>query len=902
MIVSPISNDRESSIINSSKDSETHNKLSDITNDKIHLSLIIDDNNQISLDFYQNDDIEILCKKVCHKYNLNQKIAKKLKNKIQKHISNITIETQRSRQKEKNLIERLHYKSIEDKKKKEKFLEHLKKEKDEKQLEGATFSPVIYSTRPKSNLDKPYLHIEDKLLHDDLVVKNKNQFKRFLREMENMEKSQQGWTRPSSRANTKISKKSTNEKNKIEPFSSNNFNPIKEKLETFNSEGNFCNLNLNTNSNLTLAHKKIKQEDSSTTLNLLDNIKESEVMANSNYNNKSLSNISFSPHPNRKRDSFKSDIFNLDNAAMAKFSFKDVGANFGFGENLAASRDLLSAMSGNQNKTNVIPGEVKSSYSKIYKKQITHKENVMNNSNAGSVNNNNMNNTSVISVKPNKNQKNLQSAPGNAQIRVFDDNSGTNFGKTDSSNNQMSNITRSRFQNKNNEKEKLSPSQNVYSLDKEGSTTNNTFLNNIQDLRDPNKETKNKDDKFKIEYLSQTSISLTNSNNSPENSARKGKLAIGGGNVFVDEDNMKIVVKSCEKKNIKQEQDKLKGDNKNNKIPSNLLSGNTGNENNTKNQLVKKKLNGKSNSTIPSEFYKKQISLKNTNKTKTGSSDLNFKTLSPNNKFSSSNSKFKKNQNLKYDTNENIYHRLYTSKEKAIKNKEEHRKFVMKNICPFVPKISEKSKQINTERNLEQNPEQVFKRLSFSSRNIYPDQRHSRTLNSFDACKSINILISPKSTSKSNSPYKRSSSLGFGRNSKISNLDFSSPCGQSRGSVAISTDRNRSRIREIREEKKLYNSIENLNLQQDDIRQDYSQKFRHSLGKFKLNNFKEIFEVIYTNCRSIEDFQNMEKFGISTNTKEKLVLPACHIIKERNLEFNFQNFYLIANEIMNYLL
>lgn len=908
MIVSPISNDRESSLINSSKDSEIQNKLTDETKDKIHLSIIIDDNNKISFDFKPNDDIEILCKKVCNKYNLNQKIVKKLKNKIQKHISNITLESHRSRQKEKNLIDRLHYKSIEDKKKKEKFLENLKRENDEKQLDGVTFSPSIYSTRPKSNLDKPYLHIEDKLLHDDLVVKNKNQFRRFLMEMENMEKSQHGWTRPNSKINTLFtgSKTSVNEKNKIEPFSSRNFNPIKEKFETFNSDGNFRNSNYQKKTNLG-QHIKNKKVDSLTTLNLLENIRDIEGI--DNYGNKTLSNISFSPQQNKQRDSLKSDIFNSDIPAMAKFSFKDVDANYGYIDNkaIAASRDVLSSLSGNQNKNNLNNGpsaEIKSSYSKIYKKQITHKENIMNNSNT--LNNHNVNNTSLLSIKPSKPNRTLQSAPGNAQIRVYDDPNEiiqTNFDKTELSNNQIKYNNRSKFTNILNyeEKEELSPSQNVYSLDKEASTTNNTFLNNILDQKDLNKEMKNKDKKLKAEYISHESISLTHLNFSPESTQMKGRLTLGD-NVFVDEEKMKIVVKSSDKEKGEKIQADKKGNVENtNKIASNGTSDKilSYNEFVTKKQQVKKKMNGKSNSTIPSDFYKKQISIKKENKAKIGVPDLNFKTLSP--KISSPNSKFKKNQNMKYDSNQNIYHRLYNSKEKAIKYKEEHSKFVMKKICPFVPKISEKSKQINTDKNLEQNPEQVFKRLSFI--NIIPGQRKSRASNSFDACKSINMLISPKSDSNnSSSPYKRSSSLGLGRNSQISKLDFSSPSGQSRVSLTGSLDRNRTRIRESREERKLYSSIENLNLKQDDFRQDYTQKFRHSLGKFKLNNFKEIFEVIYTNCRSIEDFQNMEKFGISTNTKEKLVLPACHIIKERNLEFNFQNFYLIATEIMNYLI
>jgi hypothetical protein len=50
----------------------------------------------------------------------------------------------------------------------------------------------------------------------------------------------------------------------------------------------------------------------------------------------------------------------------------------------------------------------------------------------------------------------------------------------------------------------------------------------------------------------------------------------------------------------------------------------------------------------------------------------------------------------------------------------------------------------------------------------------------------------------------------------------------------------------------------------------------------------------------MEDLDLIENFGISTYVKNKLILPTCFIIKERELEFNFQNFFLIANEIFNY--
>ncbi len=74
------------------------------------------------------------------------------------------------------------------------------------------------------------------------------------------------------------------------------------------------------------------------------------------------------------------------------------------------------------------------------------------------------------------------------------------------------------------------------------------------------------------------------------------------------------------------------------------------------------------------------------------------------------------------------------------------------------------------------------------------------------------------------------------------------------------------------------------------------------MGKFKLNNLKEVFEVIFSKCNSIQDIQNLGKYGISSRMKDNVILPTLHLIQERNLEFNFQNFYLAANEIINFAL
>jgi hypothetical protein len=71
------------------------------------------------------------------------------------------------------------------------------------------------------------------------------------------------------------------------------------------------------------------------------------------------------------------------------------------------------------------------------------------------------------------------------------------------------------------------------------------------------------------------------------------------------------------------------------------------------------------------------------------------------------------------------------------------------------------------------------------------------------------------------------------------------------------------------------------------------------MGKYKLNNLKEVFEIIFSKCNSIQDIQNLGKYGISSSMKDNIILPTFNLIQERDLEFNFQNFYLAANEVIN---
>ena len=61
---------------------------------------------------------------------------------------------------------------------------------------------------------------------------------------------------------------------------------------------------------------------------------------------------------------------------------------------------------------------------------------------------------------------------------------------------------------------------------------------------------------------------------------------------------------------------------------------------------------------------------------------------------------------------------------------------------------------------------------------------------------------------------------------------------------------------------------------------------------------KEIFEILIKDNNKI-NFDSLTQKNIPKHIVDKVVKPTCYMINDRNLEFNFQNFYLISNELLN---
>jgi hypothetical protein len=226
--------------------------------------------------------------------------------------------------------------------------------------------------------------------------------------------------------------------------------------------------------------------------------------------------------------------------------------------------------------------------------------------------------------------------------------------------------------------------------------------------------------------------------------------------------------------------------------------------------------------------------------------------------------------------------------------KQKYYEYITKRECPFMPEINPESRKImssSTFRNEEKL--EIYERLS-RSKNKSKEIKivRSRSKNSYNE-----IHIQPITTIKnlnnninSNSNTKNENNLN--KNKEKNSLYYIDSEGNRRVRTKIT-------IREQKFENDIYNTLNQLSNENSKLKKSINKKIKENFGKFKLNSLKEIFEVIYSKCNSVEDIQNLGKLGISDNMKDNVILPTLHVIQERSLEFNFQNFYLIANEIIS---
>lgn len=159
----------------------------DEDSEKLHLSLIIDDENKISLDILTSDNIDDVCLEICKRNKLDMNIAKKLKKKIEEQIHFLKSNRQNhSKIKEEQIVNRLYTEAMKRKMMKDKYFEKIKNEITEKELGSYSFTPKI---NENSNIlyNRSHLKIEDKLFYEEIQKKEKRNFIRIIKDVKNKE-------------------------------------------------------------------------------------------------------------------------------------------------------------------------------------------------------------------------------------------------------------------------------------------------------------------------------------------------------------------------------------------------------------------------------------------------------------------------------------------------------------------------------------------------------------------------------------------------------------------------------------------------------------------------------------------------------------------------------------------
>jgi hypothetical protein len=204
--------------------------------------------------------------------------------------------------------------------------------------------------------------------------------------------------------------------------------------------------------------------------------------------------------------------------------------------------------------------------------------------------------------------------------------------------------------------------------------------------------------------------------------------------------------------------------------------------------------------------------------------------------------------------------------------KRKYYEYITKWECPFKPEINPESKKIMNSS--------AFKTEDREKLNIY--ERLSKIK------KKIEISNPKNSINKGNT-----NEINMKNIPNINKLFYLDSEGMNK------RIRTKITIREKKYEDEIYKTLNQLSVKNSCLKESFNKKLNENVQKFKLENLKQIFEVIFGKCNSLKDVQNLGNFGISDNMKDNVILPTLHIIQNKKLDFNFQNFYLISSEIIN---
>lgn len=245
------------------------------------------------------------------------------------------------------------------------------------------------------------------------------------------------------------------------------------------------------------------------------------------------------------------------------------------------------------------------------------------------------------------------------------------------------------------------------------------------------------------------------------------------------------------------------------------------------------------------------------------------------------------------EKSKNIHETLYKNAKTSRINRELYVKEFIKREFSFSPKIS-----IINSKTPRESSKEFINRLVYSNKIMNSKPKLNKSAMNLEHSSDLRFQLMPvhKSVSRNKA--------GFSSKLKLTNKDGNNDNSTNLLSTTdpYSSHSNRKYLNSSNHEKSLKDQLEKSYEKKRSIEKFYKSNFtlksNENINKFKLNNLKEIFEVIFNNCDNIDDIYDLDCCEIQENLKNKLIIPCCNKMKERNLDFNFQNFYLISNEII----
>lgn len=768
--------------------------------DKVELSLIIDDDNTtiVEIDFKNTSDEEIMkiCSSICMKYELPTAIRKRLYNHIQKEIGSMKKEREKAElieTKKQEMINRLYYGSLEHNNKKKSHLEQLKKEKMEEMLKKYSFTPKI-NRNSDFFTNRNYFRIEERLYYEHKQLQEKKIYERFITEIENREKSQ-----------GKRTKRSESKKNMIRSSSNDLKKEIQKgfkKIQTFGAEGKFSESPKESRNNLN--EYKMNNNDVINKASTLRTIKESDS--------------------------------NVDKRTMNRV--------------------------GSEEQTNLL--ETPGFFTKANSKNTLKKTSKLQFEKSNSISNY----LPEINITPQStNSKMFINTLG---MNLFKNQGGGTTTSVTSSNNVLnpnSNYVTNRL-NKQislNNRSSFNPSLNSYSgkYEKLLSQKNLQNSNNVTQI---NQQT--------------PMVTQTPTPKNLDSKNLKENLLFDGSNIPIVKQSS-LLTANEEKNNYNQNISVQIKEYSPQRDESSIFKFEQGEGSD------KKEINHRAKSKKKNTHKRSQTA----RKPKDSSFDFGIKKYKP-------------------EIPSTCYERLYRSNEDLENKKQEALMRLMKNECSFQPKLSKETKKIITRIRKPEDKNAFIDRLMNSKKmnslapknkliTISKSLELSRSRSKSQSSKNIfanNLKVtSPNPLSQAKSTRNEKSNSISKTIPNLTSIEFQSNSPKYLLTTTNDTQRNedKKRIRELKSEKTLFGNLHKMKQEKKKTNKIFQEKFNENISKFMLNNLKELYEAF------IKNGNNFDIEGVPTHIRDRLLMPTYTIIKNRGLEFNFQNFFTIANEIFS---